>query len=67
MTDPQDLDPLNPLGPEPSGTPAGANQSPRHPGAPAQTLTGDTRRTSRVDTEVERLRRSPTPDRKSVV
>ena len=61
MTDPQDLDPLNPLGPEPAGAPAGGNQSPRHPRAPVQTLTSETRRTSRVDTEVERLRRSPTP------
>lgn len=54
-------DPLTPLGPDHRDTPAGGPQSPRHSGGPAQTFIGETRRSSRFDTEVERLRRSPTP------
>lgn len=53
-----------PLGPEPQATPPdGGSQSPRRMGVPAQTLyDGGTRyRNSRLDAEVERLRRSPTP------
>ncbi len=57
-------DPLDPLGPEPQATPPDSGpQSPRRTGVPAQTLyEGGTRyRNSRLDAEVERLRRSPTP------
>ena len=57
-------DPFDPLGPEPQATPPdGGSQSPRRMGVPAQTLyEGETRhRNSRLDAEVERLRRSPTP------
>lgn len=56
-------EPLDPLGPEPQAPPAGGPQSPRRMDVPAQTLhDGATRRrTSRLDAEVERLRRTPTP------
>ncbi len=59
MTDPVN-DPLSPLGPDASDPPAGGSQSPRRE-APAQTLFGTAQRASRFDSEVERLRRSPTP------
>lgn len=59
MTDPVN-DPLSPLGPDASDPPAGGSQSPRRE-APAQTLFGSAQRASRFDSEVERLRRSPTP------
>ncbi|GAA4779947.1 hypothetical protein GCM10023306_30230 [Novosphingobium ginsenosidimutans] len=59
MTDPVN-DPLSPLGPDASDPPAGGSQSPRRE-APAQTLFGTAHRASRFDSEVERLRRSPTP------
>lgn len=52
-------DPLSPLGPEASDPPTGGAQSPRRE-APAQTASGSTQRASRFDSEVERLRRSPT-------
>ncbi len=53
-------DPLNPLGPERSGTPSGGPQSPRLTGVPAQTRAdGSAPRGSRFDAEVERLRRNP--------
>jgi phage shock protein A len=56
------------LGPESQATPDGAPQSQRRPGVPAQTLANASllepiaaaRQTSRLDDEVERLRRSPT-------
>ena len=62
------LDTASLLGPESQATPDGAPQSLRRPGVPAQTLANQTRldsidtasRTSRLDDEVERLRRSPT-------
>jgi phage shock protein A len=54
-------DPLSPLGPDPDQSPAGGSQSPRHLGGPAQTFISETRRASRFDAEVERIRRSPTP------
>ena len=58
----------SPLGPESQATPDGAIQSPRRPGVPAHSLADQTRlepvgvasRASRLDAEVERLRRSPT-------
>jgi phage shock protein A len=53
-------DPLSPLGPDASDPPAGGSQSPRREG-PAQTLFDSVKRASRFDSEVERLRRSPTP------
>jgi len=53
-------DPLSPLGPDASEPPAGGSQSPRRE-APAQTLFTAAHRASRFDSEVERLRRSPTP------
>lgn len=53
-------DPLSPLGPDASQPPAGGSQSPRRE-APAQTLFTAAHRASRFDSEVERLRRSPTP------
>ena len=53
-------DPFNPLGPDPDQSPAGGDQSPR-PGGPAQTFIRETRRASRFDAEVERIRRSPPP------
>jgi phage shock protein A len=59
VTDPVN-DPLSPLGPDASDPPAGGSQSPRRE-APAQTLFGTAQRASRFDSEVERLRRSPTP------
>ena len=53
-------DPLDPLGPERSGTPSGGPQSPRLTGVPAQTPADSTaRRGSRLEAEVERLRRNP--------
>lgn len=53
-------DPLNPLGPERSGTPSGGPQSPRLTGVPAQTRADPSaRRGSRFDAEVERLRLNP--------
>ena len=62
------LETSSPLGPEPQATPDGAYQSPRRPGVPAHSLAdqtqlepiGVTSRASRLDAEVERLRRSPT-------
>jgi phage shock protein A len=53
-------DPLSPLGPDASDPPASGSQSPRREG-PAQTLFDSVKRASRFDSEVERLRRSPTP------
>ncbi len=63
MSDPVDLNPLGPERPEP---PTGGPQSPRQSGVPAQTFlsesaSGYSRRASRLDDEVERLRRTPTP------
>ena len=57
-------DPLDPLGPEPQTTsPDGGPQSPRRTGVPAQTpFEGTARhRSTRLDAEVERMRRSPSP------
>ena len=56
------LDTSSPLGPESQATPDGAPQSPRRPEVPAQTLLEPVRppRASRLDSEVERLRRTPT-------
>lgn len=57
------LETSSPLGPESQATPDGAPQSPRRPGVPAQTFLepiSASNRTSRLDDEVERLRRSPT-------
>jgi len=60
------MSPFNPLGPERPDTPAGGPQSPRLTGVPAQTRqddpTGSSRRASRLDDEVERLRRTPAPN-----
>lgn len=56
---------LDPLGPERPNTPReGGPQSPRQQGAPVQTP-ASARRSSRLDAEVERLRRSPTPTQSS--
>ena len=60
------LDASSPLGPESQATPDGAPQSPRRPGVPAQTPESirlepiSAPRGSRLDHEVERLRRTPT-------
>ena len=56
------LDTSSPLGPEPEATPDGAPQSLRRPGVPAQTQLEPitSARASRLDSEVERLRRTPT-------
>ena len=56
------LDTSSPLGPESQATPDGAPQSPRRPAVPAQTLLEPVSapRASRLDSEVERLRRTPT-------
>ena len=56
------LDTSSPLGPESQATPDGAPQSPRRPEVPAQTLLEPVRppRASRLDSEVERLRRTTT-------
>jgi phage shock protein A len=55
------IDPLSPLGPDLDQPEAGGTQSPRHASGPAQTFIRDTRRASRFDAEVERIRRSPSP------
>ena len=55
-----DNDPFE-LGPVRSEPPAGGPQSPRQPDGPAQTFIRDTRRASRLDAEVDRIRRSPSP------
>ena len=64
MTHPFDHD-EPPLGPEPPIPPHGGNQSPRRPEAPALTPAPPAPEsgaaTSRIDREVDRLRRSPTP------
>ncbi|MFM5895701.1 MAG: phage shock protein PspA [Novosphingobium sp.] len=61
------LDASSPLGPESQASPDGAPQSPRRQGIPAQTESEAIRlepiaspRTSRLDSEVERLRRTTT-------
>jgi len=58
-------DPFSPLGPESQATPDGGTQSPRRSGVPAQTdldpIAQPRSRASRFESEVERLRRSPTP------
>jgi phage shock protein A len=57
------LDASSPLGPESQATPDGAPQSPRRQDVPAQNLLepiATAARASRLDSEVERLRRSPT-------
>ena len=56
------LDASSPLGPESRATPEGAPQSPRRPEVPAQTFLEpiSSPRASRLDSEVERLRRTPT-------
>ena len=56
------LDTSSPLGPESQATSDGAPQSPRRPEVPAQTLLEPVSapRASRLDSEVERLRRTPT-------
>ncbi len=61
------LDASSPLGPESQASPDGAPQSPRRPEVPAQTVPESIRlepianpRASRLDSEVERLRRAPT-------
>ncbi len=58
-------EPLSPLGPESQANPDGGPQSPRRQGIPAQTrlepLGDGPRRASRFESEVERLRKSPTP------
>ena len=56
------LDTSSPLGPESQATPDGAPQSPRRPEIPAQTFLEpiSSPRASRLDHEVERLRRTPT-------
>lgn len=61
INDPFDRD--NPLGPERDLPPAGETQSPRLTRVPAHTdpSYGYGRRQSRLDAEVDRLRRSPTP------
>ncbi len=58
----------NELGPEPAQPPAGGTQSPRHSEVPAQTPSspGASRKASRFDDEVERLRKSPTPTTQSL-
>ncbi len=58
----------NELGPEPAQPPAGGTQSPRHSEVPAQTFSspGASRKASRFDDEVERLRKSPTPTTQSL-
>ncbi|HNN56795.1 phage shock protein PspA [Novosphingobium sp.] len=66
MNDKMGHDPFNPLGPEPQASPQSGSQSPRRSGVPAQTAAADpfaggARRASRLDAEVERLRKSPTP------
>ena len=63
MGDPFDLDELGPERPEP---PASGTQSRRSGHVPAQTFSSSTRR-SRLDAEVERLRKSPTPTQNSGV
>lgn len=61
INEPFDRD--NPLGPERDQSPAGETQSPRLTRVPAQTDSDFSfgRRQSRLDAEVDRLRRSPTP------
>ncbi len=55
-------DPFNPLGPEPQAPLDSGDQSPHRPGVPAQTdAPRGAGQTSRLDAEVERLRKSPTP------
>jgi len=61
MSDPMDQDPFNPLGPDRPEPPAGGPQSPRHTGGPAQTFIRETRRASRLDAEVERIRTTQSP------
>lgn len=62
--------PLSPLGPESQATPVSGSQSPRRTGVPAQTrlepLGAGFPRASRLDAEVERLRKSPTPTSSSL-
>ncbi len=61
-------DPFNlELGPEPAQPPAGGTQSPRHSEVPVQTFSthGGSRRTSRFDDEVERMRQTATPTSQS--
>jgi len=53
---------FDPLGPETPATPADGTQSRRLSGSPAHSSTDRMRtRSTRIDTEVERLRTSPTP------
>ena len=65
-------DPFSPLGPESQATPLGGSQSPRRTGVQAQTLAGSgleplgAKRTSRLDAEVERIRKSPTQSASSI-
>jgi phage shock protein A len=65
VADPMNHDPFD-LGPVRSENTAGGPQSPRNQsgtdsGGPAQTFIRETRRASRLDSEVERIRTSPTP------
>ncbi|WP_309752857.1 phage shock protein PspA [Novosphingobium sp.] len=68
MNDKMGHDPFSPLGPESQATPLGGSQSPRRSGVPAQTRLEPlgTARTSRLDAEVERIRKSPTQSASSI-
>jgi phage shock protein A len=56
MNRPSSRDPLSPIGPERDTPTSRGTQSPRDEGVPARST-----RPSRIEEEVERLRRSPTP------
>ncbi|WP_309622141.1 phage shock protein PspA [Novosphingobium sp.] len=68
MNDKMGHDPFSPLGPESQATPLGGSQSPRRSGVPAQTRLEPlgTARASRLDAEVERIRKSPTQSASSI-